>query len=166
VNYSRELSKLKIPFIFDPGQVTPAFTPEQLMKIIPNSILLIANAHEIELVKNKLELSIENLVKKVPNLIVTEGAKGSTIYGEGYTKQIPIAKPKIFRDPTGAGDGYRAGLIWGLLNSLSLEDSAKVGAVVGSFVVEGDGPQDHVFDMKEIKQRFEQTYDQSLKLPR
>jgi adenosine kinase len=166
VNYSRELGRLKIPFIFDPGQVTPAFTPEQLMKIIPNSILLIANAHEIELVKKKLNLSIENLVKKVRNLIVTEGAKGSTIYGEGYAKRIPIAKPKIFRDPTGAGDGYRAGLIWGLLNSLSLEDSAKVGAVVGSFVVEGDGPQDHVFDMKEVKQRFEQTYNQSLKLPR
>ncbi|WXG43452.1 MAG: carbohydrate kinase family protein [Promethearchaeati archaeon SRVP18_Atabeyarchaeia-1] len=166
VNYSRELGKLKIPFIFDPGQVTPGFTPEQLMKIIPNSKLLIANTHEIELVKRKLNLSVEELVKKVPNIIVTEGAKGSTILGEGYAKHIPVAKPKVFRDPTGAGDGYRAGLMWGLLNSLSLEDSAKVGAIVGSFVVEGDGPQDHTFTTKEVRERYEATFDQVLKLPR
>ena len=166
VNYSRELVKLKIPFIFDPGQVTPAFTPEQLMRIIPDSRLLIANTHEIELVKKKLSVSIEQLLKEVPNIIVTEGAKGSTIYGQGYTKRVAIAKPRVFRDPTGAGDGYRAGLMLGLLNSMSLEESAEIGAVVGSFVVEGDGPQDHVFDMKEVKERFEQTYNQKLKLPR
>jgi adenosine kinase len=117
-------------------------------------------------VKKKLSVSVEDLLKKVPNIIVTEGAKGSIIYGQGYTKRIAIARPRIFRDPTGAGDGYRAGLMFGLLNSLSLEDSAKLGAVVGSFVVEGDGPQDHVFDMKEVKKRFEETYSQTLKLPR
>ena len=166
VNYSRELAKLKIPFIFDPGQVTPAFTPEQLIRIMPDSSLLIANTHEIELVKKKLGLSIEELVKKVPNVIVTEGAKGSTIYGQGYSKRIAIAKPRVFKDPTGAGDGYRAGLMLGILNSMSLEDSAKIGSVVGSFVVEGDGPQDHVFGMREVKERFEQTYNQTLNLPR
>jgi adenosine kinase len=166
MSHSRELGELKIPFIFDPGQVAPAFTPEQLMKIIPLSKLLIANSHEIELVKRKLNLSIEGILKKVPNIIVTEGTKGSTIYGEGDTKHISTAKPRVFRDPTGAGDGYRAGLMWGLLNSLSLEDSAKAGAVVGSFVVEGEGPQDHTFGIKEVKDRFEATFKEKLRIPR
>jgi adenosine kinase len=166
VNYSRELVSLKIPFLFDPGQVTPAFTPEQLMKIIPDSKLLIANTHEIELVKKKLNTSIEGLLTKVSNIIVTEGAGGSTLYGEGYTKHIPTAKPRDFRDPTGAGDGYRAGLMWGLLNNLSLEDSGRVGAVVGSFVVEGDGPQDHVFNTNDVRRRYEETYNRELRFPR
>jgi adenosine kinase len=79
-------------------------------------------------------------------------------------EQIPIAKPRVFHDPTGAGDGYRAGLIAGLLNSLSLEDSARLGAVVGSFVVEGEGPQDHTFTKEEVKQRYEQTFKKTLRL--
>nr|MDO8098982.1 carbohydrate kinase family protein [Candidatus Njordarchaeota archaeon] len=165
VSYSRELTKLGIPFIFDPGQVVPAFTPEQLMGIIPVSKLLIANSHEIGMITAKLGLSIENLLTRVPNIIVTEGVRGSKLYGKGYTKQIPIAKPRVFHDPTGAGDGYRAGLIAGLLNSLSLEDSAELGAVVGSFVVEGEGPQDHTFTIGEVKQRFEETFKKSLGLP-
>lgn len=164
VSYSQELTELGIPFIFDPGQVVPAFAPEQLMDIIPVSELLIANSHEIEMITAKLNLSIEKLLTKVPNIIVTEGARGSRLYGKGQVKQIPIAKPRVFRDPTGAGDGYRAGLIAGLLNSLSLEDSAKLGAVVGSFVVEGEGPQDHTFTIEEVKQRYEDTFRKPLSL--
>jgi adenosine kinase len=164
VNYTQELSELGIPFIFDPGQVVPAFTPEQLVEIIPKSKLLIANSHEIGMVTSRLNSSIEKLLTKVPNIIVTEGAKGSKLYGKGYVKQLPIAKPKVFRDSTGAGDGYRAGLLAGLLNSLPLEDSAKLGAVVGSFVVEGDGPQDHFFTLDDVKKRYKETFKQALRL--
>jgi adenosine kinase len=164
VSYSQQLTKLGIPFIFDPGQVVPAFTPEQLMGIIPVAKLLVANSHEIGMILAKLNLSIEKLLTRVPNVVVTEGGKGSKLYGKGQTTQIPIAKPKVFRDSTGAGDGYRAGLIAGLLNSFSLEDSAKLGAVIGSFVVEGDGPQDHTFTIEQVKQRFEETFGKPLKL--
>jgi adenosine kinase len=164
MSYTQELSQLGIPFIFDPGQVVPAFTSEQLMEIIPKSKLLVANSHEIGMVTSRLDSSIEKLLAHVPNIIVTEGAKGSKLYGEGYVKQLPIAKPKVFRDSTGAGDGYRAGLLAGLLNSLSLEDSAKLGAVVGSFVVEGDGPQDHFFTLDDVKRRYRETFKQTLKL--
>lgn len=165
VSHTQELAKLRIPFVFDPGQVVPAFTPEQLMEIIPKSMLLIANTHEIELVKRKLNTSIEKILSDVPNVIVTEGSKGSKLYGRGYVKQIPIAKPRVFHDSTGAGDGYRSGILAGLLNSLSLEDSAKLGAIVGSFVVEGEGPQEHLFTYKEVKQRYETTFKQTLSLP-
>jgi adenosine kinase len=165
VSHSKELAKLGIPFIFDPGQVVPGFTPEQLMDIIPVSKLLIANSHEIGMITSKLDLSIEKLLTRVSNIIVTEGAKGSKLYSRGHVEQIPIAKPKVFRDPTGAGDGYRAGLIAGLLNSLPLEDSARLGAVVGSFVVEGEGPQEHIFTKEEVRQRFEETFKKPLRLP-
>jgi adenosine kinase len=164
MNHTRELSELRIPFIFDPGQVVPAFTPEQLMEIIPRCKLLIANSHEIAMITSKLNSSIEKLLSRVPNIIVTEGAKGSRLYGKDSVKQIPIAKPRLVRDSTGAGDGYRAGLLAGLLSSLSLEDSAKLGAVVGSFVVEGDGPQDHVFTLDDAKKRYRETYNEVLNL--
>ena len=164
MNHSRELSELGIPFIFDPGQVVPGFTPEQLMEIIPRSKLLIANTHEIGMITSKLNSSIEKLLGRVPNIIVTEGAKGSKLYSENSVKQIPVAKPRLVRDSTGAGDGYRAGLLAGMLGSLSLEDSAKLGAVVGSFVVEGNGPQDHVFTLDDAKKRYKETYNETLKL--
>ena len=164
MSHTRELSELGIPFIFDPGQVVPGFTPEQLMEIIPRSKLLIANSHEIGMIVSKLNSSIEKLLSKVPNIIVTEGSRGSKVYGKDSVKQIPVAKPRVVRDSTGAGDGYRAGLLAGLLNSMSLEDSAKLGAVVGSFVVEGDGPQDHVFTLDDAKKRYKETYSEVLKL--
>jgi adenosine kinase len=164
MNHTRELSELGIPFIFDPGQLVPAFTPEQLTEIIPKSKLLIANSHEIGMITSKLNSSVEKLLSRVPNIIVTEGAKGSRLYGRDSVKQIPIAKPRLVRDSTGAGDGYRAGLLAGLLGSLSLEDSAKLGAVVGSFVVEGNGPQDHVFTLDDVKKRYKETYNEALKL--
>jgi sugar/nucleoside kinase (ribokinase family) len=134
------------------------------MEIIPKSKLLIANTHEIGMITSKLNSSIEKLLSKVPNIIVTEGAKGSRLYSKDSIKQIPIARPRVVRDSTGAGDGYRAGLLAGMLSSLPLEDSAKLGAVVGSFVVEGDGPQDHVFSLDDVKKRYKETYKQSLKL--
>jgi adenosine kinase len=164
MSHTRELSELGIPFIFDPGQVVPGFTPDQLMEIIPKSKLLIANSHEIGMITSKLNSSIEELLGRVSNIIVTEGAKGSKLYSRGSVKQIPIAKPRVVKDSTGAGDGYRAGLLAGLVSSQSLEDSARLGAVVGSFVVEGDGPQDHFFSLDDVKRRYKETYGQVLKL--
>jgi adenosine kinase len=164
LNHTRELSELGIPFIFDPGQVVPGFTPEQLMEIIPRSKLLIANTHEIGMITSKLNSSIERLLGRVPSIIVTEGAKGSKLYSKDSVEQIPVAKPRLVRDSTGAGDGYRAGLLAGMLSSLSLKDSAKLGAVVGSFVVEGNGPQDHVFTLDDVKKRYKETYNETLKL--
>jgi adenosine kinase len=161
--FADQLFTLQIPTIFDPGQVTPLFPKEILMDIIKKSEILIGNSFEIEQIKKKVELKEEELIKFVKAIIITKGSKGSKlIYRDVANKifdiDIPIATPKGIIDPTGAGDGYRAGVLTGLILNMTLLDSCRLGSIIGSFVVETSGAQTHKFNLKQVRKRFFNTY--------
>jgi len=153
-NYAEQLSRLKIPSIF----------PSSLMrKIISLSQLLIGNIYEINQVKIRTNMSERDLLEFLSGIIITKGKEGSEIIYKNHLGKIihlnvitPI--PKVVLDTTGAGDGYRAGLLSGKYIGLSLLDSCKVGSVISSFVVETLGAQTQIFTMKDIKKRFKETY--------
>ncbi|MBY8985019.1 MAG: hypothetical protein KGD65_08130 [Candidatus Lokiarchaeota archaeon] len=158
-NFSNQLDQLKIPSIFDPGQVTPLFQREQLIDIIKKSDILIGNNHEIKQIKDKAKLSEESILEFIKAIITTKGSKGSdlTYIDEHDTVlkiQIPIGTPKKVEDTTGAGDGYRAGLLTGLVLNMTLLDSCRLGAIIGSFVVETVGAQTHIFNFDQVRKRF------------
>ncbi len=164
VNFAEQLYELKIPMIFDPGQVTPLFTKELLLNIVQKTKILIGNNHEITQIKNKTELTEEELIKIVKAIIITKGANGSElIYKDQndkiYKIDIPICKPETVEDPTGAGDGYRSGILTGLSLNMTLLDSCRLGSVIGSFVVETGGPQTQEYDLERVKKRFYQSYN-------
>ena len=94
----------------------------------------------------------------VNDIIITLGAKGSKICNSNNEIHIPVAKPKKVLDTTGAGDAYRAGLITGIYHSISLEDSCKLGSIVGSFAVESYEPQNQNYDYDDIKNRYEENF--------
>jgi adenosine kinase len=161
--FADQLFTLQIPTIFDPGQVTPLFPKEILMDIIKKSDILIGNSFEIEQIKKKVDLKEEELIKFVKAIIITKGSKGSKlIYRDAGNKifdiDIPIATPKGIVDPTGAGDGYRAGVLTGLILNMTLLDSCRLGSIIGSFVVETSGAQTQEFNLKQVKKRFFNTY--------
>lgn len=158
INVSRELSELGINTILDPGQVTPAFTGEQLEKMMVQSNILICNEHEFNLLKEKTGLKDTEIIDNISSVIITKGSSGSVFKTREAEINIPIVKPEKVVDPTGAGDGYRAGLIMALSQELSVEYGCKVGATVGSFVVETKGGQSHVFNKNQFKERFERTF--------
>jgi len=162
-NFANQLFDLGIPSIFDPGQVTVLFPKNILIDIIKKSKMLIGNRYEIDQIKKKTELSEEELMQLVNAVITTKGADGSLLmYKDDSSKihsfEIPISKPNIVEDTTGAGDGYRAGLLSGLILNMTLIDSCRLGSIVGSFVIETHGAQTHSYDINNIRKRFFDTF--------
>ena len=162
-NFAEQLYELKIPQIFDPGQVTPLFSTESLLDIIKKSDILIGNKFEIEQIKMKTEQSEEDLVMHLNALIKTKGAEGSELMykddkNEIFKIDIPIAKPEKIMDSTGAGDGYRAGILTGLSLNMTLLDSCRLGSIIGSFVVETGGAQTQSYGLEDVRKRFLETY--------
>jgi adenosine kinase len=162
-NFADQLYELKIPMIFDPGQVSPLFTKMMLIDIIKKSKILIGNNYEINQVQDKTELSAMELLKYLEVIIITKGSEGSELIykddsGHIYNITIPIANPNQVKDTTGAGDGYRAGILSGLILNMTLLDSCRLGSIIGSFVVETNGAQTQKFTIQDVKKRFFETY--------
>ncbi|MFX1237013.1 MAG: PfkB family carbohydrate kinase [Promethearchaeota archaeon] len=158
-NFAQQLKDLKIDQIFDPGQITPLFPKQVLLNIIYSSKILIGNAYEMEQIKKKTELLDEELLKLVEAIITTKGAEGSKLTCKDekenlYHIDVPTCKPVRVEDTTGAGDGYRAGLLTGLSLNMTLLDSCRLGSVIGSFVVETQGAQTHNFGLEDVRKRF------------
>ncbi|MFX1338128.1 MAG: PfkB family carbohydrate kinase [Promethearchaeota archaeon] len=162
VNFQDQLYDLKIPIIFDPGQVTPLYPKDLLADVIKKTSILIGNQFEIKQIATKLESSIEEIIKDLKAIIITKGKDGSQlIYKDEhriYKIDIPICKPKQLIEPTGAGDGYRAGVLTGLSLNMTLIDSCRLGSVIASFVVETSGPQTQYYQIKDVKMRFFENY--------
>ncbi len=160
VHFAEELKELGIPFIFDPGQVLPLFQRQELINVIEKAQVLICNENEIEIIKQKINLSDEELYKLVPIVIITKGEKGSILYSkeQNIKCEIPCCKVDDVVDPTGAGDGYRSGFLTGLIKGMSLEDACKLGSVIGSFVVQSMGGQSQEYTFKAVKNKFKETY--------
>jgi adenosine kinase len=162
IKWGNELSQMGIPFIFDPGQVTPEFTAEGLLELIPKAFLTIGNEYETTMILTKLNFTKEQLLELNPNMIITKGVKGSECHFQGEEFSVPKCLPKQVEDTTGAGDGFRAGLLFGLARGLKFETACKLGSVVGSFVVESAGPQSQYFTIEEVKTRFKINFKDSL----
>ncbi len=162
-NFADQLNELKIPMIFDPGQITPLFSKDILVDILKKSEVLIGNSFEISQVMKKTDLDEVNLLKLVKTIIRTKGSKGSELIyktdtGELKRIEIPIAIPKNTIDATGAGDGYRAGILTGLILNMTILDSCRLGSILGSFVVETNGAQTQIYDTESVRERFQKTY--------
>ena len=161
--FSTQLFNLKIPSIFDPGQVTPLFIKDTLIEIIKKTEILIGNNHEIKKIKEKSELSEEEILEFVKAIIITKGSEGSDLIYRDENKSIssvhiPIATPSKIEDTTGAGDGYRAGILTGLIINMTLLDSCRLGSITSSFVIETNGAQTQFFNLEQVRMRFSETF--------
>lgn len=159
--HADEFSELNIPFIFDPGQGIPMFDGAQLLKFIDKATWVVVNDYESELMQQRTGLSLEKLAEKVEALIVTLGAQGSKIYTQGQCLDIPPAKTKTLLDPTGCGDAYRAGILYGLINELDWDITGRVASLMGAITIEHNGTQNHSFDMETFRQRYHENFDSS-----
>jgi adenosine kinase len=164
LNLARELKAMDKNMIFDPGQVTPAYTREDLEEGLQGAYALISNEFEFNMISEKLGRSVDEMFELVPRIVTTRGGSGSVIRLSGEETAIPVVKPKAVKDTTGAGDGYRAGMLAGLVNNLDLEKSCKLGAVIGSFVVETVGAQTQVFSRNDVEKRFEKAFGEKLEI--
>jgi adenosine kinase len=143
MNHAAECKALNIPFIFDPGQGLPMFNREELLKFIDDATYIAVNDYEATLLSEKTSLSTEEISKKVEALIVTLGVKGSMIYADNKTYKIDPIKVEDPIDPTGCGDAYRAGLLYGISKKWDWQSIGRLASVMGAIKIQSQGGQNH-----------------------
>lgn len=156
--HAQQFQEAGIPFIFDPGQGMPMFNGAELLKMIDQATWMTLNDYESELMQERTGHTLDELATRVDALIVTLGSKGSKIYTEGKIIDIPVAQPNDIKDPTGCGDAYRAGLLYGLLNELDWQTTGRIASLMGAIKIEHHGTQNHRFDMAYFKQRYHENF--------
>ncbi|MGW8247669.1 MAG: carbohydrate kinase family protein [Acidiferrobacterales bacterium] len=164
IQHAAQFAEADIPFIFDPGQGMPMFNGEELMQFVDQATWVTLNDYEAQLMQERTGKSLEELAEQVEALIVTRGGEGSRIYSSTDRFDIPVAPVSAIKDPTGCGDAYRAGLLYGLLNKLDWEITGRVAALMGAIKIEHHGTQNHRFNREEFTDRFRQAF--AMDLPR
>ncbi len=161
LQHAEEFSELGIPFLFDPGQGLPMFDGSELLSFISKARWVAVNDYECQLLKERTGLDEQALAAKLEALIVTQGAKGSSIYVNGGLIEIPPARVQKTLDPTGCGDAYRAGLVFGLLNELSWEETGRIASLMGAIKIEASGTQNHAFEMNDFRMLYRENFGAS-----
>jgi adenosine kinase len=154
IQYPKICKDKGIDYIFDPGQSIPMLEASDIISAIEDSMILITNDYELEMIMNKTGLSKTDLLKKTGTVITTLGDSGSLIATLQSEKTIPVTKAKQVLDPTGAGDSFRGGLIAALVEGHEISHCALVGSICASFSVECHGTQDYRFSKDEFSERW------------
>ncbi len=164
IQHAQQFAAANIPFIFDPGQGMPMFDGNDLTQFIDQATWVIVNDYEWQLLHERTGLSTQQVTERVEALIVTKGAEGSIIYTKTDTYQIPNAKPNTVKDPTGCGDAFRGGLLYGLMHNFDWKTTGRIASLLGAIKVEQPGTQNHRFTLDEFKQRFQANFGYELTL--
>jgi adenosine kinase len=163
VQHTEKLAAAGVPFIFDPGQGLPLFSGEALRRAIELATYVAVNDYEANLVSNKTGWSQEEIAKRVQALIVTRGEHGARIFHDGEFEDIPVVQASKIVDPTGCGDAFRGGLLYGIERGLDWATTGRLASLMGSLKIEQAGPQTYAPSREEIDQRFEQAFGYSLR---
>jgi adenosine kinase len=161
--YADECRQLGVPFLFDPGKQTPRLEGEQILAGMTGASVLIGNDYEFAMLAQKTGRTEEELISAAPLTVVTRGEQGSTIYAEtdGQEVNIPIAPVTDVGDPTGAGDAYIAGLVFGLARRFPLEVVGRIAALTAAYAIEQRGCQEHHFTPAEFAERYANVFGSS-----
>lgn len=158
VQHATECAELKVPFIFDPGQGLPMFNGDELKHFIDLATYVAVNDYEAELLMERTGLSLDQISQRLSALIVTRGELGAEIFSKGERFDIPCVKAEQVIDPTGCGDAFRAGLMYGLTNEMDWPTTGRLASLMGAIKIAHQGGQNHAPSREEIEQRFQQAF--------
>ena len=158
MEHAAQFAAAGIPFIFDPGQGLPMFNGEELRALVNQAAWVAVNDYEASLLCERTGWTAEQTGVRVKALVVTRGAAGSWIYADGQRLEIPVAVPRQLADPTGCGDAYRAGLLYGLQRGLDWPTTGRIASLAGAIKIEHHGTQQHSYSMSEFTTRFRESF--------
>ena len=162
VEHARDLAAAGIPFVFDPGQGLPMFSGADLLEMMKGARALTVNDYEARVVEDKTGKGIEELARGLGAVVVTRGAEGSLLYTEGKRIEVRAVPPEALVDPTGCGDAYRAGLLYGMARGWGWERCARLASVMGSIKIAHRGGQNHAPTREEIGRKLQSSFGESL----
>ena len=158
LKHATDCARQKLPFMFDPGQQLPMFSGAELLDFIDKASYVAANDYEVEMLMDRTGLSLADIAGRLDALIVTRGVNGSEIYAGGERFDIPCVAAAGVVDPTGCGDAYRAGLLYGIANGFDWPTTGRLASLLGSIKIAHQGGQNHVFPADDIAGRFEKEF--------
>ena len=161
IDHAAQCAKLGVPFVFDPGQGLPMFSGEELAEFLGQADYVAVNDYEGKLLESKTGRSLDDIARGVKALIYTLGAKGSVIIAKGERHEIPSAAADAVVDPTGCGDAYRAGLLYGIARGWDWPSCGRLGSVMGAIKIAQRGAQNHAPSREEIEERFRRAFGYS-----
>jgi adenosine kinase len=162
LEHAREFSEAGIRFVFDPGQGMPMFNGEELLGLVRQASYVTVNDYEGQMLQERTGTPLEQLALAVQALIVTQGAAGSTIYTGGETLRIPSVKAAAVVDPTGCGDAYRAGLLYGIAQGYDWPTTGRLASLMGAIKIASRGGQNHRLTREEIGARYREAFGASI----
>jgi len=163
--YAGEARRRRLRAIYDPSQQVARLSARELEEGIAGAWMLIVNDYELGILTQKTGRSAAELESVLPVLVVTHGARGSTIIareGEGHARHAipPASVEGVARDPTGVVDAYRAGLVRAWRLGLPWEVAGRMGSVAAVFALEAPGPQPPRYTPRRFRERYERNYGQ------
>lgn len=158
VEHAAQFAAAKIPFIFDPGQGMPMFNGDDFKVFIDQAAWVTVNDYESQVLQERTGLTPHQIAERVEGLIITLGAKGAHIYVKERRIDIPAAIPGQVLDPTGCGDAFRAGLLYGLSNDMDWETTGRIASLMGAIKIETHGTQNYRFTREQFHQRFKENF--------
>jgi adenosine kinase len=158
LQHAEQFAKAGIPFVFDPGQGLPMFNGTELNRFLELATYATVNDYEAKMLCEKTGQDLEQMASKLSALIVTRGAEGSWVFTQGQRHEIPCVKAERIVDPTGCGDAYRGGLLYGLVNKMPVVEAAKLASLMGSLKISHKGGQNYQFTREEFASKFAATF--------
>jgi adenosine kinase len=152
--HARQFAEAGIPFVFDPGQGLPLFSGPELLEFLDLAAYCAVNDYEAKLLCEKTGRSLEALAGQVDALVVTLGGQGSQIHTGGRRIDIPCARATSLEDPTGCGDAYRAGMLYGILQGWGWDKTGRLASLMGAIKMASRGGQNHAPGREEIAARY------------
>lgn len=142
----------KFDYVYDLGQQVTNITVEQMKLGVSNTKILFVNDYELGTVMGRTGYSENELNKMIPLIVTTLGSEGTRLTGSSLPKPISVSAVKNIDvvDPTGAGDAYRAGFLYGYLRKWDLKACAELGSTVATYTISKHGTQTHTFNLAEV----------------
>ena len=162
LDHAAQFAAAGIPFMFDPGQGLPMFNGEELRALIGSAAWVAVNDYEGSMLAERTGWPLEQIAGRVRALIVTRGGEGSWIHADGKRHEIPVAHASRVADPTGCGDAYRAGLLYGLQRGLDWPTTGRIASLAGAIKIESHGTQRHEYDLPKFSARYRESFGASL----
>ena len=157
LEHAHDCAELNIPFIFDPGQGLPMFNGAELSHFIELATYVAVNDYEAELLTERTGLSLQQIADHVSALVVTRGEQGAKIYTSEGRIDIPVVAADVV-DPTGCGDAFRAGMLFGLTRDMDWTTIGRLSSLMGAIKIASQGGQNHAPTLDEIEDRFFKAY--------
>ena len=162
LQHAEQFHDARIPFIFDPGQQMSVFKGYELKHFIELADYVAVNDYEARVLEERIGEPIAKLTERVKAFFVTKGAEGSVIYADGQQISVPSVREERRVDPTGCGDAYRSGLLYGIERGWNWQKIGRLANTMGSIKIENRGPQGHQPKREEIEARFVMAFDEPL----